>query len=529
MNCRKCHSGADAATPQGDNWMVQPSRAACGSCHDDVNFASGGHFDQADDSGCASCHVGVDNGTGTNLREIEVAHRTVRSTENNPEVPAFARIFRYEIASWTLADGAANQKVATVKLRVLAKQNSADAFVPVNLTAGATGLDLVNASAQNLSFRLIWAAPQAAPTNGSLLDGPAIGAPKDWNNTSGGSRSYFVQTTNTGRAALDQPVTGTLVTALGSLNPDADGWYTATVNFNLTAAGYAAVNVASMRALGLEGAFTPKTLPTTGPYRAGGPLNATTTTSPFFAIRMMGDSLLVGEGKSAVGGVITDTARRKVVAEANCNACHEWFGFHSSQSRNNNFDYCTTCHNPEMTNSGRGDRDGIAYDKEFSNNLKDLVHAIHGADKRTVPMLFARGNVMGSGGSGAFDFSHVDAFGRGKDCLACHSTGTFMPESVPAGALWSTLESSVSPGLTTALNTFRSTGTVPAVSALAYDVTKNLRMGPVSAACFSCHDSIAASNHMAANVASVRGVATETCVTCHGAGKSADVTTVHGN
>jgi hypothetical protein len=43
-NCTKCHDGADPATPQGDNWKIQPSREACGSCHDNVNFATGvGH------------------------------------------------------------------------------------------------------------------------------------------------------------------------------------------------------------------------------------------------------------------------------------------------------------------------------------------------------------------------------------------------------------------------------------------------------------------------------------------------------
>ncbi len=41
-NCRKCHSAdtpADlAATPQGNNWKDKPSRLACGSCHDGINW-----------------------------------------------------------------------------------------------------------------------------------------------------------------------------------------------------------------------------------------------------------------------------------------------------------------------------------------------------------------------------------------------------------------------------------------------------------------------------------------------------------
>jgi OmcA/MtrC family decaheme c-type cytochrome len=57
-NCTKCHDGADPATPQGDNWKIQPSREACGSCHDNVNFATGaGHAGGIkDNSTCLACH-----------------------------------------------------------------------------------------------------------------------------------------------------------------------------------------------------------------------------------------------------------------------------------------------------------------------------------------------------------------------------------------------------------------------------------------------------------------------------------------
>jgi len=54
--CEVCHQNA----PQANNYMTAPSRAACGACHDDVNFASGkGHVNlpQIDDKQCANCHV----------------------------------------------------------------------------------------------------------------------------------------------------------------------------------------------------------------------------------------------------------------------------------------------------------------------------------------------------------------------------------------------------------------------------------------------------------------------------------------
>ena len=62
-NCVNCHAGSATGagmdelklTSQGDNWSVYASQAACGSCHDDLDFSrhAGG---QTDDSKCASCH-----------------------------------------------------------------------------------------------------------------------------------------------------------------------------------------------------------------------------------------------------------------------------------------------------------------------------------------------------------------------------------------------------------------------------------------------------------------------------------------
>lgn len=61
-NCANCHEGrvATAKPTQFDTWFTQPSRAACGSCHDDINWTTGENHPagaQVDDSACASCHV----------------------------------------------------------------------------------------------------------------------------------------------------------------------------------------------------------------------------------------------------------------------------------------------------------------------------------------------------------------------------------------------------------------------------------------------------------------------------------------
>ncbi len=59
--CETCHvqSGANAGA-QAANYLTKPTRATCGACHDDVNFATGAnHVDlpQVSDNQCAACHT----------------------------------------------------------------------------------------------------------------------------------------------------------------------------------------------------------------------------------------------------------------------------------------------------------------------------------------------------------------------------------------------------------------------------------------------------------------------------------------
>jgi OmcA/MtrC family decaheme c-type cytochrome len=54
-NCAACHQN----TSQTNNYLLNPSRETCGSCHDDVNFASGVNHPggaQPNDDRCGSCH-----------------------------------------------------------------------------------------------------------------------------------------------------------------------------------------------------------------------------------------------------------------------------------------------------------------------------------------------------------------------------------------------------------------------------------------------------------------------------------------
>ncbi len=59
--CTFCHEDVKVTgATQSNNWLTNPSRAACGSCHDDVNFATGlNHVNlpQVDDNQCTQCHI----------------------------------------------------------------------------------------------------------------------------------------------------------------------------------------------------------------------------------------------------------------------------------------------------------------------------------------------------------------------------------------------------------------------------------------------------------------------------------------
>ena len=62
LNCANCHEGTNPAQKpaQANVWYTNPSRAACGSCHDDINWDTGANHPagpQANDLACATCHI----------------------------------------------------------------------------------------------------------------------------------------------------------------------------------------------------------------------------------------------------------------------------------------------------------------------------------------------------------------------------------------------------------------------------------------------------------------------------------------
>jgi OmcA/MtrC family decaheme c-type cytochrome len=76
-NCETCHDETNTAVPQASNWRTVPNRASCGSCHDYIDWAAGGHpggIAFADDSQCVICHGEDATISGGGLR-VDQVHR----------------------------------------------------------------------------------------------------------------------------------------------------------------------------------------------------------------------------------------------------------------------------------------------------------------------------------------------------------------------------------------------------------------------------------------------------------------------
>ena len=80
-NCESCHTGTVANV---GNWRTVPSRAACGSCHDNINWATGaGHSSNrimTNDDTCAVCHFDTGASFGQSVTE---AHNWTKKNIRN--------------------------------------------------------------------------------------------------------------------------------------------------------------------------------------------------------------------------------------------------------------------------------------------------------------------------------------------------------------------------------------------------------------------------------------------------------------
>lgn len=400
-NCTKCHDGSTNAahkTAQGDNWKNVPSAAACGACHDGINFATGsgttlngvypGHIGgaQADDSKCGLCHnaanipvyhIPVTPPTAGNSFDVTGGNANSNAASiasNTKNLPAGAIIVSYDVNSVSVVSGR-----PTMRFRML--QNGT--ATPFNAPGGELWPNFIGSP----SAYFVWSVPQ---------DG--IAAPADFN----ASASCYIK----------NGWNGTATSGTGACTVVADGttgYYIATIT---------GVTVPANANMVTGGVGFTYSLTSTQPL--------TQTNVPGYLMRACG----VAANGNKCGGLIVAadtvqkvasgyTGRRAIVDNAKCNLCHEQLGeftdesFHAGQR--NDGTTCAWCHKPNQTSSG------------WAADSSNFIHAIHAGVKsgatdhttaRTVQFTW---HAVDS----ADNFSTIGFPGNLKKCETCHLPGTY--------------------------------------------------------------------------------------------------------
>jgi len=181
--------------------------------------------------------------------------------------------------------------------------------------------------------------------------------------------------------------------------------------------------------------------------------------------------------------------RRKVVKIENCNVCHLKLATHGEMR--NNTEFCIMCHNPSHTDEEkRKAADGPMPAQNV--HYKRLIHRIHTGVNLGEPFTVYGGTPAKPG---AIDFSDIRFPGDRRNCVKCHVPGANEPP-LPAGLL-------------------------PTLIPQSDGSTKALQ--PITSACVGCHTAEPAKLHM--ETMTFNGQ--ESCVTCHGVGRSFAVSKVH--
>jgi OmcA/MtrC family decaheme c-type cytochrome len=469
--CTQCHNSDRAGAPaaRGDNWKTKPSRLACGACHDGIDWTQSHHGPvRSDDSSCGTCHGAEATRSPFN------SHRPHDATKLNPTTSDRYHNFTYDLRSATL--NAERHPVVEFRIKL-----DGEAITNVaqlrNPPPGFTG---------GPSFYVAGALPQ---------DG--VEKPADFN-------FYTAVALNAAANVF-------------SAAPDADGYWTVTLE------GYTLPANASMVMCYMARGYTQSDI-----VAADDPL--------YSRYRVTATK------KVLMGGIPGNVARREVTSAAKCNDCHELlgtsyitrqYGAHGASVANDP-SLCGLCHS--VTGASRG----------WSRNIQYITHAVHGIGKRTVQYSSYIGVTRPPNnlkGIGAYGYPGVL-----NDCEQCHLPGTYdfsnaaSLDALPS-MVWSTVATGThAAGATTSPYVVLGTNYGSGFSNGTQATTASLVNSPISHACFGCHDSASAIAHMKQNGGAlyenrgslngnVQGAAltgkVETCLVCHGPGRSADIKKAH--
>ncbi len=322
-NCQTCHEESDANTPQASNWRQVANRAACGTCHYDVDGAGDGDDQWAieegehppginftDDSQCLACH-------GPNSNTTNPEGQLVR-TEEIHRIPALEASddFVYNIVD--------ARNVVTGGLVEVDFSVTDPGGAPYDL-ANDPAFTTCAAGASRLAIAIGWTTD-------------------DFDNQDNGVENA-------------EPISINALVACGgsATDPDGDGIYTVSsptaIPAGLGGSETIAVALEGHPAGDLDGdgVFTDRI--------------AVTNAIEYFGI----------DGADAV-------PRRNAVAIEKCGECHKQLSLHGN-NRTDKPEVCAVCHNPNATDipvrvAGTECETVLGLDDE-TIDMKYMVHAIH--------------------------------------------------------------------------------------------------------------------------------------------------------
>lgn len=432
--CETCHNQKNGAA-QTANYLNNPNRAACGGCHNDVNFATGQNhvnLPQVDDAQCKNCHIPQG--------ELEFD--------------------------------------ASIK--------------------GAHVIQDQSSQLAGLNFTMV------KVTNGGAGQNPTVTFTVKDKNGNGIPMSTF--TSNSGSLSLTMA------------GPTSDYGYTSFGSDVTTTPGYVTESVIKSASCGNDGTCTytfTHAVPAgaTGTYAVGIEGRLTATLNPGTTTQQ---TVQYG-GTNQVIYFSTDgspvTPRRKVVAQANCNACHSYLEVHGGLR--NNVEYCVICHNPSNTDFTTRPSATVAAQKALPNqaiNFALMVHKIH-TGNNLMSNFGQDYTVVGHGGS-ISDFS-ANFTNPAKGVKA---TGLMYPAMSPTGATFDTAQCYM-------CHANNSEAVFPIGKNNVTDPQGLMNPAPATtSACTACHAQKSTLAHAAAQTDPKYG---ESCDVCHGQGAAYDVLQMH--
>ena len=527
-NCTTCHQASDPTTPDANNYKNIPYSGACGTCHDNIDFATGLNHGPAPgiiaaDTDCLTCH-----GPNSNLMSNGVPMNVV-GAHTIPELAATAN-FKFTVvkieavkdAAGTIP-GATPCAAATVACVVNPGEYPKVTIKVTNPVAGTT-YSLADAGFSPTSF-----VPN--PANAAVAsDAPSVTVDLAYttaNYTSPGNaqstssrpitiRFLAYNTTLSAGPPPFMPYAAATATATTGTPPaqNAYGSYTRIAPFPVTSTiALTGINGNVSGGAFIEGRAVINVAPA-GQVPVYSTVGISAADPVYFPI-------------VPPAGTSQAAARRAVIDIASCDTCHKQLQFHGD-ARNNSSQLCTVCHNPEMTTGSfpAGAGQAIAGPMEF----KALIHGIHSANYNYGSHNFTASAPTPVPYPILPDFSSVPVVFPGaiNDCEACHLKGadTFYPvdsSQVFASSVWGK-------------------GTK--------DPSDDVAITPNVAACGACHVAQLAQEHMQqqggviidplkytdyngqpliknADGTTKAAFQTETCGVCHGKGAIADVKVMH--